>query len=80
MASPSTHVTFGDSVDAIKTAAEEGRLAGHDLKGFTRRTGRFGYRFVARCRRCGGEVVVSCGIAGGWMVTSLDSMCPGADG
>jgi hypothetical protein len=51
-------MSFADSVDAIAAAANDGKRTGHDLGGFTRRTGNFGYRFVARCRRCGQEIVV----------------------
>lgn len=58
-------MSFADSVDAIQAAADEGKRTGHDLAGFTRRTGNFGYRFVARCRGCGQEIVVD-RRPGGW--------------
>ncbi len=56
---PHAEMSFADSVDAIIAATNDGKRTGHDLAGFTRRTGNFGYRFVARCRRCGHEIVVN---------------------
>ena len=58
-------MTFADSVDAILAATDDGRRTGHDLGGFRRRTDRNGYRFVARCRGCGHEIVVD-RRPGGW--------------
>ena len=55
---------FTDSVDAILAAAGDGSDAGHELAGFKRQCGAYGYRFVARCRRCGHEVVVGRGGTG----------------
>jgi hypothetical protein len=55
--SPAT-MSFADSVDAIIAATNDGKRAGHDLPGFTRRTRDFGYRFVARWHRCGHEIIV----------------------
>jgi hypothetical protein len=65
---------FDDSIDAIAAAATDGRQTGHDLRGFTRRTGSYGYRFVARCRTCGHEIVIS-RVASGWGYAALESIC-----
>lgn len=51
-------LSFGDPIDAINAATAAADVAGHDLAGFGRRVGDFGYRFVARCRRCRAEIVV----------------------
>ncbi len=71
-------VSFADSVDAITAAANDARLAGHDLSGFTRRTGSFGYRFAAVCRVCRHEVVVRHG-PGGWEYAAVEPDCSRAD-
>ncbi len=60
-----TQMRFEDSVEAINAAVKDGHHAGHNLGGFTRRTGSFGYGFVGRCRRCGAEVLVRRG-SDGW--------------
>jgi len=71
-------MSFADSVDAIAAAAREGKRTGHDLGGFTRRTGNNGYRFVARCRRCGHEIVVRGG-SGVWDYAPRERICPSDD-
>lgn len=47
-----------DALDAITVGGLEARRAGHDLGGFKRQSGHFGYRFAARCRSCGWTVVI----------------------
>ncbi len=58
-------VTYGDPVDAIAAAGTEAQCASHDLAGFSRRSRTLGYRFVARCRKCGTEIVVH-RVSEGW--------------
>jgi len=46
------------AIDAIGVATAAARDMGHRLGGFSRRSTRNGYRFVARCRSCGHELSV----------------------
>ncbi|MBJ7608406.1 MAG: hypothetical protein JF887_03095 [Candidatus Dormibacteraeota bacterium] len=48
-----------DPVAVIEAATVEAVETGHDLRGFTRRTGSFGYRFEARCVRCDLRIAVA---------------------
>ncbi|MDQ6846764.1 MAG: hypothetical protein M3019_04160 [Candidatus Dormibacteraeota bacterium] len=52
-------MSYADPLDAIDRARSEAEEAGHDLRGFTRRTGSFGYRFEARCHTCAERVIVA---------------------
>ena len=46
------------AVEAIGVAAAAAHDLGHRLGGFSRRSTRDGYRFVARCHSCGHEVSI----------------------
>lgn len=67
-------MSFPDSVDAIFAATNHGKATGHDLAGFKRRIGSYGYRFVARCRRCRREIVVG-RVSAGWAYASPPGIC-----
>ncbi|PZR83317.1 MAG: hypothetical protein DLM65_02205 [Candidatus Aeolococcus gillhamiae] len=58
-------MSYADPLDAIDGAKSEADEAGHDLRGFTRRTGSFGYRFEARCHTCR-ETVTVARVNAGW--------------
>ena len=53
-----------DPLDAIDAASIDASDTGHDLRGFSRRSGSFGYRFEAQCHRCGAAVTVRRGQQG----------------
>ena len=70
-------MSFAGSIDAITAAVNDGKRTGHDLGGFTRQSGNFGYRFAARCRSCGHEIVIRGG-SGGWNYAPPDG-CVSSD-
>ena len=55
---------LADPLEAIDAASTEASDTGHDLRGFSRRSGSYGYRFEARCHRCGAVVTVRRGDLG----------------
>lgn len=67
-----------DPVAVIEAATAEASETGHDLRGFTRRTGSLGYRFEARCVRCDLRVVVT-RAQGEWDYQHPLAACAGED-